>query len=126
MKSELYIPSLRELLVRAVSDILQSSLNIDDDMREILRLIQDHNVQLTSIGPARMSHLERALNTAAVHRLGSRKLRSGNSPIHSPDYGNSIAVVGMAGRFPDAQNVDELWKVLIEGRDLHRMVGATD
>lgn len=71
-----------------------------------------------------MSHLERALNPADVHRLGSRKLQSRNSSLHSPDYGKSIAVVGMAGRFPGAQSVDELWEVLIEGRDLHQMVSA--
>ena len=119
LQSDLDVPSLRELLVRAVSDILQAPLNIDDDTRQILMRTQDREVQLTSIGPARMSHLERALNPADVHRLGSRKLQSRNGSPHYPDYGKSIAVVGMAGRFPGAQSVDELWKVLIEERDLH-------
>ncbi|EME80693.1 uncharacterized protein MYCFIDRAFT_20039, partial [Pseudocercospora fijiensis CIRAD86] len=30
-----------------------------------------------------------------------------------------IAIVGMAGRFPGAENVDELWKALMDGQDLH-------
>ena len=71
-----------------------------------------------------MSHLERALLPADVSWIGSRKLQSRASSVHSIDYGRSIAVVGMAGRFPNAQNVDELWKVLINGQDLHQMVSS--
>lgn len=123
-QSDVDEPSLRQLLVRAVSDIFQAPLNLDDNIKQILRQTQGRDVQLTSIGPARMSHLERALKPAVVHRLGSRTLQSRERSIYAPDYGDSIAVVGMAGRFPDAQNVDELWKVLIENRDLHRIVGA--
>ncbi|KAK7754813.1 Type I Iterative PKS [Diatrype stigma] len=37
--------------------------------------------------------------------------------IRLADYpSHSIAVVGMAGRFPDADSVDELWELLLEGR----------
>ena len=36
---------------------------------------------------------------------------------------NKIAIIGMAGIFPNAINVDELWASLIEGQDLiHRNV----
>ena len=118
------VPSLGELLVRAVSDIFRTPLDIDDDMRDILRRTQGRNVHLISVGPARMSHLEHALTPTSVHRFGSRTMRSRESRVHSPNYEKSIAVVGMAGRFPDAQNVDELWQVLIENRDLHRIVSA--
>ncbi|MBN2524267.1 MAG: amino acid adenylation domain-containing protein [Bacteroidales bacterium] len=30
---------------------------------------------------------------------------------------NDIAIVGMAGRFPGARNIEELWDVLVEGKD---------
>jgi iron transport multicopper oxidase len=33
-----------------------------------------------------------------------------------------IAVIGMSGRFPDANSVDELWSILAEGVDCHRVV----
>ncbi|KAL8785194.1 MAG: hypothetical protein Q9195_008727 [Heterodermia aff. obscurata] len=115
-------PSLRQLLVRAVGDILQVPLDIDDDFRQVLERVQVRKMQLTSIGPARMSHLERALNPVDVHQLGSPKLQLRNNSAHATDHRNSIAVVGMAGRFADAQNVDELWKVLIDNKDLHRMI----
>lgn len=31
-----------------------------------------------------------------------------------------VAVIGMAGRFPGADNVDQLWKILVEGRETTR------
>lgn len=51
--------------------------------------------------PAR-STAQRALNFTAVN--------------DSPGT-HDIAVVGMAARFPGAENLDEMWKLLIEGRD---------
>ncbi|KAJ5884708.1 conidial yellow pigment biosynthesis polyketide synthase [Penicillium taxi] len=33
-----------------------------------------------------------------------------------------IAIVGMSGRFPGAQNLDEFWKVLFDGMDMHKEV----
>jgi len=35
----------------------------------------------------------------------------------SHDTNESVAIVGLAGRFPGAQNVDEFWENLVEGRE---------
>jgi len=36
-----------------------------------------------------------------------------------PDYpSHSIAIFGMAGRFPDADSVDELWELILEGKSM--------
>ena len=35
---------------------------------------------------------------------------------------DAIAIVGMSGRFPGADSVDELWQVLSEGIDMHKEV----
>uniref|UniRef100_A0AAU8H3S3 G12668 n=1 Tax=Sporormiella sp. TaxID=2012087 RepID=A0AAU8H3S3_9PLEO len=37
-----------------------------------------------------------------------------NGPSDYPPH--SIAIVGMSGRFPDADSVDELWELLLEGK----------
>jgi amino acid adenylation domain-containing protein len=37
-------------------------------------------------------------------------------PIHNPNT-DCIAIVGMAGRFPGAQNTDEFWQNLVAGKD---------
>ena len=33
------------------------------------------------------------------------------------DFYEPIAVIGMSGRFPQARNIEEMWKILAEGRD---------
>ncbi|KAI1377814.1 hypothetical protein F4677DRAFT_413633 [Hypoxylon crocopeplum] len=114
--------SFRELLQLALQEILQQPLDLDDDIRNISHRTADCDVHLTSIGPARMSSLERALQPSHVCRLGSRQLQSPQSNLPPLDTGESIAVVGMAGRFPGAENVDELWKALVEGKDQHRLI----
>jgi Beta-ketoacyl synthase, N-terminal domain len=35
-----------------------------------------------------------------------------------------IAIVGMAGRFPEAMSHDELWKLLERGIDCHKVVSS--
>ena len=42
---------------------------------------------------------------------------SSSSPEKSP-----LAIVGMAGKFPNAANHDRLWEILIEGKDCHTTV----
>ncbi|MDQ2792535.1 MAG: amino acid adenylation domain-containing protein [Bacteroidota bacterium] len=37
-----------------------------------------------------------------------------------------VAIIGMAGRFPGAQTVDELWEVLREGRETTRFFGPEE
>lgn len=114
----------RELLQLVLQEVLQQPLDLDNIIRYISRDTADHDVHLTSIGPARMSSLERALQPSHVSRLGSRQLQSPQSNLPLLDNSDSIAVVGMAGRFPGAESVDELWKTLVEGKDQHRLVSS--
>ncbi|KAI1195589.1 BcPKS19, polyketide synthase [Nemania serpens] len=42
-----------------------------------------------------------------------------NEPTNLHEYpSHSIAIVGMAGRFPGADSVDELWELLLEGKTM--------
>ncbi|KAI1292422.1 hypothetical protein F5Y03DRAFT_375883 [Xylaria venustula] len=114
--------SFRELLRLALYEILQKPIDLDNTIQDVSRRTEHYDLHLTSIGPAHMSSLERNLQPSHVCRYGSRQLQS---PAYEPcsfDTGDSIAVVGMAGRFPGAENVDELWKILVEGKDQHRLI----
>src|SRR5262245_49815180 len=44
----------------------------------------------------------------------------------APSTASGIAVVGMAGRFPGARNVDELWELVRNGREAIRRLSDTD
>jgi polyketide synthase PksN len=35
-----------------------------------------------------------------------------------PGVGEPIAIIGMSGRFPQSRNIDEMWRILAEGRDV--------
>ncbi|KAG7144862.1 Conidial pigment polyketide synthase PfmaE like protein [Verticillium longisporum] len=51
-----------------------------------------------------------------------------NSDAHIGNHGSSgkckLAIVGMAGRFPDAASHEKLWELLSQGLDVHRVVPA--
>jgi amino acid adenylation domain-containing protein len=60
------------------------------------------------------------LETSSTPRSGARRAASASSrtPEHAPpQLEEPIAVIGMVGRFPGANNVREFWQMLIEGRD---------
>ncbi|GGR19850.1 hypothetical protein GCM10010219_25800 [Streptomyces netropsis] len=49
----------------------------------------------------------------------------GSAPrARSAGSDDAVAIIGMSGRFPGARDVDELWSVLSEGRDVISPVGA--
>ncbi|WP_036702549.1 acyl carrier protein, partial [Paenibacillus sp. OSY-SE] len=56
-------------------------------------------------------------------RKSERTVRKARKP-HSGGKGRGeseaepIAIIGMSGRFPDAWNVEELWSILLEGREV--------
>ncbi|KAL9943253.1 Type I Iterative Polyketide synthase (PKS) [Verticillium nonalfalfae] len=51
----------------------------------------------------------------------SSDARIGN---HGPSGKCKLAIVGMAGRFPDAASHEKLWELLSQGLDVHRVVPA--
>lgn len=54
--------------------------------------------------------------------MPSSPTSSSRSADKKADYSNAIAIIGMSCRVPGAQNIDQLWELLMEGRDMHREV----
>ncbi|WP_349345277.1 type I polyketide synthase [Streptomyces rapamycinicus] len=52
-----------------------------------------------------------------AHAGGPAPTPAAPAPLPPPDGAQPIAIVGMAGRFPRADSVEELWDLLREGRD---------
>lgn len=54
----------------------------------------------------------------------SRKIASSETviSIDEVEAKQEVAIVGMAGRFPDARTIDELWEIIASGRDVIRKV----
>lgn len=62
--------------------------------------------------------LDSSLEIFALSKLGPTKINGPpNGSLNQSEYPpHSIAVVGMAGRFPGADSVDELWDLILEGK----------
>nr|WP_240464227.1 SDR family NAD(P)-dependent oxidoreductase [Paenibacillus apiarius] len=59
--------------------------------------------------------------------MSNSTVRKGRKPNfgrkgRSESEAEPIAIIGMSGRFPDAWNVEELWSILLEGRDVVREI----
>ncbi len=89
-----------------------------------LQMIEMHH-ELQSWGYSELSIVE-LFQHATVHHLVEHLKQSTGSEIsfepkaEQSDASNTIAVIGMAGRFPGAKTPAELWKNFVEGREAIR------
>lgn len=71
--------------------------------------------------PARVSISESnktlRVKSPSNERRRFEAVRSVGFPVPEP-----IAIIGMSGRFPDARNVDEMWEILVNGKDAVREI----
>ena len=118
---------LDQLVRQAVGDIILRPLSFDRILASIVARAKDlgpEECAISSIGPfGAASSLLSTLRaeTEIKVRAGEQFLRkepangeSGTSP--------KIAIVGMSGRFPNADNLQSLWDLLEQGLDVHRRV----
>ena len=57
-----------------------------------------------------------------VKKTEEKKEETGHKPKMKTEEADSIAVVGISGKFPDADNTEELWKILSQGKEVIREV----
>lgn len=61
------------------------------------------------------------LNPTASKSEATAKMGSNINSSGRPDK-SKIAVIGVSGRFPDAEDLPSFWDLLYEGRDVHKVV----
>ena len=121
-----------ELLERSIEEILLERLQWNNVLE---RLIPDvlaspnHGCKVHAVGPTNITgSLVSALKAAGAVQISTEDHNSwlSQSPAISPSTGkmadSNIAIVGMAGRFPDAADHELLWALLEQGLDVHREV----
>ncbi|KAK6613458.1 polyketide synthase [Botrytis cinerea] len=120
--------SLRELLHAIVDDIAHKPMWIDKTVEGLASIIspdRDSEIVLTTLGPCSHAGMVQkilapffcAVNISA--RTGSHE---GSDTANSRGISNDIAVIGMSGRFPSAEDVEEFWEVLQAGKTLHETI----
>ncbi|KAI1115963.1 BcPKS19, polyketide synthase [Nemania sp. NC0429] len=75
-------------------------------------LVKNFSLQIS-----RLEEQKGGIATMSQDNLPFKGYLNGSSNLHEyPPH--SIAIVGMAGRFPGADSVDELWELLLEGKTM--------
>jgi len=111
---------------RAWAEVLgRQSLRVDENFFDAggdsLRLIDVMN-RLNQAQALQLSVSEMlsypTIESLAAHLEGTQKINASQPPPSQASVGRDmdIAIIGMAGRFPDAADVDELWRNVAAGR----------
>ncbi len=78
---------------------------------------EHHAAELTGGTPAAAPVTATAEGIAARPPRAPRRTARAGTAESAEDDADAIAVVGLAGRYPAADDLDELWTTLAEGRD---------
>ena len=115
--------SIRELLYDALPDVLKLPLDLYAMSQTLASLIDGKDLRISSIGPTSniIQSIQKVLkpnsvqvnNSEPPHVIYSDWQRQGSE---------SIAIIGMSGRFPGGGSLEQFWSVLENGLDLHQTV----
>lgn len=114
--------SLGEALEQIVRDILQEPLRWSTVTGTISSRLSGQDAALISAGPVRAANnLRREMTSAGVRIVDSFEIQ----PLRTSQSRNTpgdIAIVGVAGRLPGGETLEEIWKNIEDGKDLHKKV----
>ncbi|KAK3903957.1 conidial yellow pigment biosynthesis polyketide synthase [Staphylotrichum tortipilum] len=123
-------------LMKSIASILLNEplafSKVLDGCVEYARQFEDKSCLVLALGPNQTAPaLRNALSNQAGLEVVLRGTRSVAPEDDAPTVGNhgstgkcKLAIVGMAGRFPDAASHEKLWELLQRGLDVHREVPA--
>jgi iron transport multicopper oxidase len=121
-----------ELFRIAINDTLCAPLRLDRVITQFVSTVEKMdiaNIQVTLLPPSAaydrtVSMLETMTHVkTAIRNLPPPLERSRIPEKHAASSSVPLAIVGMSGRFPGAESVEELWRVLEAGLDMHKTVG---
>ncbi|KAF7960692.1 hypothetical protein EAE96_000366 [Botrytis aclada] len=120
--------SLRELLHAIVDDIAHKPMWIDETVESLASIVSpDRNseIKLMTLGPSGHTGMVQKILApffSAVHISAHTGSHEGSDTSNSRGRSSDIAVIGMSGRFPLAEDVKEFWEVLQAGQALYEMI----
>ncbi|KFY25113.1 hypothetical protein V493_04828 [Pseudogymnoascus sp. VKM F-4281 (FW-2241)] len=123
----------KKLITTVIRDILQEPLNFQRVLASCVtqaRSYQSSSCLVIPLGPTHAANnlvqLLKNETDLEVHLRRAPHSKNDRMASHTGDHGSSkkckLAIVGMAGRFPDAATHEKLWEQLEKGHDLHRVV----
>jgi hypothetical protein len=118
-------PNLRRLVQQSLEDIFQYRTNPERVFKAGLSLLhRDQEIHLFVLGNT--SYLPSFKHMLQKERL--RVISESNDPSEENIEGHimsqSIAIVGMSGRFPGSDTVEELWTSIMEQNEYHKKASS--
>jgi len=123
----------KRLITAIIRDMLHEPLNFHRVLASCVTKAQNYRGSACLVIPFGPTHAANSLlqllknqTDLEVHlRRTAHSIKDRVAP-HTGDHGSSknckLAIVGMAGRFPDAATHEKLWELLEKGLDVHREV----
>ena len=104
-------------------DILREPMRWSRVVEEMINSFKDQGATLTSAGPVRAADsLRQRLVSAGIEVSKSTEMQPRREQ-HTKLRSSDIAIVGYAARLPESETLEEVWKILEGGRDLHKKAG---
>ena len=117
--------SLGQALQQIVWDILREPLRWSTVTRAVVSKFTNQDAVIISAGPVRAAtSLHREMTNAGVKVMNISEMQP-SATSQSRNTAGDIAIVGIAGRLPGGETLEEIWANLAEGKDLHKEVSTT-
>lgn len=125
----------KKLVMAIVRDMLDEPLLLHRVLASCVTKAQEFRGSACLVVPFGPTHVANGLvqllenqTDLVVHLRRAPHSKVDRVAPHAGDHGSSkkpkLAIVGMAGRFPDAATHEKLWELLEKGLDVHREVPA--
>ncbi|KAL8709008.1 MAG: hypothetical protein Q9220_006217 [cf. Caloplaca sp. 1 TL-2023] len=115
--------SMVDLLHQIIVDILQKPLNWSNVVANTVASLRTKEVSFVALGPTNAATpLRRALKAVGIKIIENQEVRPSLTARPKRGESGAIAVVGMSGRFPGSENLEDFWKHLEEGQDLVQQI----
>ncbi|KAK8134346.1 hypothetical protein PG984_006358 [Apiospora sp. TS-2023a] len=112
-----------DLLRAAVRQVLSRPLDILQVLGDLKKHLGDSpQVDLKIMGPS--SHTTYLVKTLQIpgRNISISNHLEGQETIADADTGGRIAIVGMGGKGPGSDDLEEFWNVILAGQDLHEEI----
>jgi acyl transferase domain-containing protein len=121
----------KELLLSIVREILNEPLQFQKILDGCISKAQNYRGSKIEVVPVGLTHSAQGLANVLSAKTGlevilrrcpSKKQEESRSENYNSSGPVKLAIVGMAGRFPDAASHEKLWELLEKGLAVHREV----
>ncbi|KAL6718616.1 hypothetical protein ACLMJK_002850 [Lecanora helva] len=116
----------RALLELMLDDIMKNPLRLTETVQKVVSELRGQRVDLFVSGPTAHTNLmQEALQGAQCSVNVVRSAETPSVARPSREGSNLVAIVGMSGRFPGSETLQEFWKVISRGQDLSEKIPSS-